>query len=200
METAFVSEERFTRDQFHAWAESLPADDRNRYELLDGRIAATPLPGWPHSRLAMRIASRLLPHVEANRLGEVLESSAGYDLPSGDCVQPDLSFFSTATLQHGPRPVEGKSLAFAPDLVVEVLSPSTRRRDLTEKRAIYERNGVAEYWVVDPPARRVVIFVREDGTSGDGPPGFAPGIGWESGPAPSRLFPGIGLSIEQIFA
>lgn len=199
METAFVSEELFTRDQFHARTETLPPDDRNRYELLDGRIAVTPLPGWPHSRLAARICARLLHHVESARLGEVLESSAGYDLPSGDCVQPDVSFFSNETLRRGPLPVEGKSLAFAPDLVVEVLSPSTRRRDLNEKRAIYERNGVAEYWVVDPRARRVTIFARGDRTSTSDATSFAPGIAWESGPAPSRLLPGLALTTEQIF-
>lgn len=197
METAFLSGERFTREQFHAWAETLPPGDRNRYELLDGRIAVTPPPGWPHSRLAIRISSRLLHHVETLGLGEVLESSAGYDLPSGDCVQPDVSFFSNETLRRGPLPVEGRSIAFAPDLVVEVLSPSTRRRDLTGKRSIYERNGVAEYWVVDPSARRVTIFTRGDRSTGSG---FGPGITWESGPAPSRLLPGLALTAEQIFA
>lgn len=199
METAFASEGRFTPGQFRTWAERRPADDRNRYELLDGRIAVTPPPGWPHSRIAARMACRLLLHVEKGRLGEVLESSAGYDLPTGDCVQPDVSFFSNETLRSGPAPVEGKSLAFAPNLAVGVLSPSTRRRDRTEKREIYERNGVAEYWVVDPVARSVTIFAREEPGTGGTTSGFGPGAAWKSGPAPSRLLPGIDLTIEQIF-
>lgn len=200
METAFVSEGLFARSEFHRWLERVPENDPNRYELLGGRIAMTPPPAWPHSAVAMNVAFHVRLHTDAHLPGgRVQESSAGFDLPTGDCVQPDVSWFSKDTLQRGPAPIAGKRLALAPDLVVEVLSPATRRIDLTTKREAYERSGVAEYWVVDPNRRSVVIFALDQPKPG-GRPCFDAGTIWASGPAPSRLFPGIDFSIEQVFA
>lgn len=196
VEPAFVSEDRFTREEFHAWIRELPASDRHRYELLSGRIAMTPPAGWPHSVVTARIVAALMVHVDARRLGTVQESSAGYDLPSGDCVQPDVSYFSRDTLRRGPAPRVGGSVEFSPDLVVEVLSLSTRKRDLGEKREIYERNQVAEYWVVDPVAGTVTVFAREATTGGMG---FDEPTTRDRGRIPSRLFPDLDLPIERLF-
>ena len=181
MPTTLPSESRITPAQFHSLLARLPDSDRHRYELLSGRVTMTPPPGWPHPAVASNLVFHLRLHVDAHFPGaRVLESSNGYDLPTGDCVQPDVSLISKATLDCGPAPVAGKSLAFAPDLAVEVLSPSTARRDLADKRSIYERAGVAEYWVVDPTTRSVVIFTRESVA----PPGatscFDAGTTWTS--------------------
>ena len=76
----------------------------------------------------------------------------GFDLPSGDTVAPDVSFTSKARWDAAPPPRPGKYLQVVPDLVVEVLSRSTKTRDRGEKKAIYEANGVAEYWLVNSQA------------------------------------------------
>ncbi len=76
--------------------------------------------------------------------------------------------------------------------------PATRRIDLTTKREAYEKSGVAEYWVVDTARRSVVIFARRAAGPGERA-AFDAGTIWASGPAPSRLFPGIALTPQRIF-
>lgn len=78
-----------------------------------------------------------------------------------------------------------------PDLVVEILSPSTRKRDLTEKKDVYARNGVDEYWIIDPGARSMTIFSRV----GDA---FDHGTTCSAGPAPTRLLSGLDTTIERL--
>ena len=100
---------------------------------------------------------------ERHNLGKVFGSSAGYDLPSGDTLEPDASFISHERWAAGPQVRRGQFLRIVPTLVVEILSPGTARRDRTEKKRLYETNGVDEYWLIDPEAREVAIFPRVEG-------------------------------------
>ena len=165
-QTAFVSTETFTQDEFEEWLSELPKEDTNRYELLNGSIVMTPPAGWPHGNTGARIVSPLFNCASQYQLGEVFDSSTGYRLPSGDTLEPDVSFISTARLQAGPAPRRGKFLEIAPNLVVEILSTPTALRDRTEKKAIYERNGVDEYWLVDTDRREVTMFRLVNGRYG----------------------------------
>ena len=85
-------------------------------------------------------------------------SSAGYQLPSGDTLEPDASFISRERWAKGPQPRRGQFLKIVPSLVVEILSPATARRDRIEKKKVYETNGIDEYWLVDPRQREITIF------------------------------------------
>lgn len=193
METAFRSEERFTQAEFLDWLHERPSSDINHYELLGGHIVMTPPAGYPHSPIAARIVAAMLEHVSARRLGIVNESSAGFDLPSGDTVEPDISFISSATLAAGPRPEPGRSYRLVPDLVVEIASRATARRDRTEKKRIYERNGVAEYWIVDPVRRNVTVFRLTGAT-------FSSPLHVLSGSVESSVLPGLTVALPAIFA
>ena len=165
-QTAFVSTEAFTQDEFEEWLAELPQEDTNRYELLNGSLVMSPPATWPHANNGARIVRELGNCAAQNQSGEVFDSSAGYRLPSGDTLEPDVSFISTARLQSGPLPEQGKFLAIVPDLVVEILSPATAKRDRTEKKDIYERNGVDEYWLVDTDRRDVTLFCLVNGRYG----------------------------------
>ena len=193
MQTAFRSDEKFTQAEFWEWLQELPASDINRYELLGGRIIMTP-PAWVgHSLVSVRIVSALESHRRKTGSGMVLESSAGFDLPSGDTLEPDVTFISAARCTTG---LLGKLKGFievVPDLVVEVLSPSTAKRDRVEKKKIYERCGVDEYWLVDPRRHEVTIFTR-DGDS------FGEARVFRAGALSSRIVPDLDLSIEELFA
>ncbi len=167
-ETAFVSTETFTQKAFKQWVEGRPMTDINRYELTNGRIVMVPPAGWGHGEIEVRLGRILLDFVEKNNLGRVFGSSTGYDLPSGDTLQPDISFISSERWGGGPRVPRGHFLKIAPTLVVEILSPATARRDRIEKKRIYEANGVEEYWLVDPYRREVTIFHLVGGKYGVG--------------------------------
>lgn len=191
-ETAFQSDETFDQISFRRWLRRRPADDLNHYELIDRRIVMTPPAGWPHAPIGSTIGHLLSGFVRRNRPGTVLDASAGYDLPSGDTVEPDVSFISNRRRAAGPTPVRGQFVRIVPDLVVEILSPATSRRDRTEKKAVYERNGVDEYWLVDPVKRAVTVFHLDGGRYGAARP-------ITRGRMRSRVLPEMHLTIEQIF-
>ena len=193
VDTAFRSEERFTQEEFFAWLQRRPASDINQYELIRGRIVMSPPAGWPHGALGSRINARLYLVVEQHRLGVVQDSSAGYDLPSGDTLEPDVSFMSQARFAAGPAPVRGRFLGIVPDLAIEILSKSTARHDRGEKKAIYEESGVTEYWIVDPDRNVVTVYSLGDG-------GYGAGTRVRAGRIPSRVLPQLELTIEELFA
>jgi len=114
----------------------------------------------PRSRL------RIHAHGGKHDLGKVFGSSQGYELPTGDTLEPDASFVSNARWSAGPAPKRGEFLRVVPDLVVEILSPSTASRDRGEKRKAYEAAGVRELWLVDERAGEVLVFARKAKTLG----------------------------------
>ncbi|MGH7789496.1 MAG: Uma2 family endonuclease [Candidatus Binatia bacterium] len=123
--SAIARDTRLDRAAFRRWLTRRPASDLNHYELLDGRIVMTPPAGWPHGRIDATLAHLLRAHVAQHHLGIVLGSSTGYDLPSGDTVEPDVSFISSAQFAAGPSPTRGRFLHIVPTLIVEILAPST---------------------------------------------------------------------------
>ena len=106
------------------------------------------------------------------------------------CLIPDIIFVAQrpAAISLGPKTIDAP-----PDLVVEILSPGTRRRDLTTKRALYARFGVQEYWIVDPDARTVTVLAL----AGDN---FEPVPRGEGGAIASRVLPGFTLALNDVFA
>ena len=168
MNTTFVSERTFTQDEFLAWIETITWEDPWRYELVKGRIVMSPPAGWPHGRHGANVVVLLGNHA-ARHGGQVLDSSMGYVLPTGDVLEPDASWISRERWAAGPEPQRGKLLRIVPDLVCEVLSPYNRDRDLGEKRAIYAASGIREYWIVDPDAPMVMIIRGTEGPEFYGP-------------------------------
>jgi Uma2 family endonuclease len=192
MDTAFRSDERFSLEEFRQWLEERSPSDRNRYELLDGAILMTPPSRFPHSAVAVRIVVALDRHARSTDGGLVQESSANFELPAGDLLEPDVTYISATRLAAGPKPERNRDLLVVPDLVVEVLSPSTARRDRTDKKSAYERAGVDEYWLVDTQRCELLIFMREGATFGE------PVI-VRSGPVASRVAPSLDLTVEELF-
>ena len=116
-------------------------DDGLRHELLDGEHVVSPSPGTSHQLISRRLSLILGAYVNAHQLGQVLHAPYDIKLSMITVLVPDLVFFTT---ERFARVVNEKHATAAPDLVVEILSPGTRRRDKGRKRAIYEREGVRE--------------------------------------------------------
>jgi Uma2 family endonuclease len=134
-----------TKLDYAAYA-AIPADGK-RYELLDGELHVTPSPRPLHQRIVLGLAKAL-----ERRLGpgvEVFVSPLDVIITRHDVLQPDI----VAVAQ--PSQVSARGIEGPPLLVVEVLSPTTRAYDRTEKAAGYARLGVPHYWIVDPMARRI---------------------------------------------
>jgi len=154
----FESTVTLSQPEFSEWIAGRQGNDLNRYELLNGRILMNPPAAWPHGAIGNNLQVLLGSYVKLKKLGRVFDSSQGFELPSGDTVEPDHSFVPQARWNAAEPPVEGKFLRVVPDLIVEVLSASTASMDRGEKKAIYEHNAVSEYWLVDPRRREVTVF------------------------------------------
>jgi Uma2 family endonuclease len=129
-------------------------DDGRRHELIDGEHYVTPSPITRHQRVLGRLFAALFQYCDANPIGEVFQARFDVVFSMFDVVEPDL----LVVMADQADIVTDKHVRGAPALVVEVLSPGTRRHDEGIKRKLYDRSGVREYWVVDP--ERDVITVR----------------------------------------
>lgn len=134
-------------------------EDGTRYEIIDGELYELPSPNFEHAIAVANIFALLLPVVRS-LAGRVLTAPLDVRFPGADPVQPDVLVLLPERLARtsGKRVVEG-----APNLVVEVLSPSNREHDLVRKRNTYARGGVSEYWLVDPRAQTVEVLALRDG-------------------------------------
>ena len=134
--------------------------DDERWELLDGELVMAPSPNVPHQDIAGSLFVFLKLFVDQMGLGRVFIAPLDVVLSDTNVVQPDLLFVSTER-QHI---VTETNIQGTPDLVVEVLSPSTTSRDWRIKLDLYAQHGVQEYWVVDPEAQRIWVMVQTEGS------------------------------------
>jgi Uma2 family endonuclease len=129
-------------------------DDLLRHELIDGEHYVSPAPAVKHQDIVLNLGRILSIFVRANRLGKVMVGPVDVLFTEHDVVEPDVLFVAAA---HGDR-VRERYVASAPDLVVEVLSPSNRGYDRIKKRRLYEAQGVPEYWIVDPSTETLEVY------------------------------------------
>ena len=189
----FESAQLLTQTEFVAFVEECErVGDRAHYELLNGRVVMNPPAGYPHGEIESNVQWVVGKIVREHGLGKVFGSSQGFELSSGDTVEPDHSFVSAARWSAAPPPESGKFLRVVPDLVVEILSTRTASQDRGEKKAIYERNAVLEYWLVDPRSRQVTAFSYQDGHFDGG------AVHAESEGFASRILNGAEVRVDEL--
>jgi Uma2 family endonuclease len=148
------------RDDLHArWSYEdllrLPEDGK-RHELIGGEHLVSPSPTPRHQTVLVNLTRLLANHARATGCGKVYVAPLDVVLSPRDVVEPDILFVAA-----GLQDIVGERfLDRAPDLAVEILSPSSRRIDAVLKRHLYEKHGVAEYWLVDPEAGTVEVLRR----------------------------------------
>ncbi|MGH7858659.1 MAG: Uma2 family endonuclease [Candidatus Binatia bacterium] len=138
-------------------ADYLALPDEPRCELIYGRFHVTPAPIVRHQEIVLRLAKLLLEHADSCD-ARVVVSPVDVVLGERTVVQPDIVYITAAR-----KSIVGDRVEGAPDLVVEVLSPATARRDLGEKLKLYAEAGVAEYWLVDPTAKTFQLLENRGG-------------------------------------
>jgi Uma2 family endonuclease len=193
METTFRSDEKFTQAQFLVWLQKHSRMLTGTCELIGGAIVMAPPANYPHSLLVTRLVASLEHHVRSGNLGQVHAPSAGYEFRSGDTLEPDVSFVSASRLERGPAPSAGQMMRVVPDLVIEVLSRSNERYDRKEKKKIYARNGVDEYWLVASRNRSVTVLRRVDDD-------YDQGVSYVNGQIRSQVLSGLTLTVDELFA
>ena len=134
-----------------------PGDER--YELLDGELILVASPNMAHQDVVTNLGTRVSVFVREGDLGKLYFAPTDVILSDSEVVQPDLLFISKER-EHIRTPANIKG---APDLIVEILSPSSARRDWGYKRDLYARHEVKEYWIIDPTNRLVHVMLLKDG-------------------------------------
>jgi len=124
------------------------------YQLIEGELIMSPAPSYSHQRMVGRVFLKLSRLLEEKGLGEVLISPIDVYLDEKNVFQPDI----VVLLKEGKAKVEEKGIFGPPDVVVEILSPSTAYYDLIVKKEVYERVGVKEYWLLDPNRKTFEIY------------------------------------------
>ena len=163
--------------------------DDERWELIDGELFRMPSPNIAHQMISGELFPRMKQFVQERNLGIVFHAPTDVVLSDSDTVEPDLLFISRERMGIITR----LNIQGAPDLVVEIHSPSTTQRDLTAKRALYARSGVKEYWPVDPEARTVRVLLLHGGDFVEA------GIYREGDVVSSSTLEGFSFRPEEIF-
>ncbi len=130
-----------------------------RYELIDGVVVMSPSPSIVHQRVIARLIAEITIFLDANPIGEVypeIDVNLSAALGSNTVYRPDVVYLRRERVQESPERIN-----CAPDLVVEVISPDSRKYDGVTKKNDYEAAGVGEYWLVDPLKSRMNFFVRQ---------------------------------------
>ena len=134
-----------------------PEDER--YELIDGELIMAAAPNMAHQRTQRKLGWRMASTVETEDLGEVFFAPCDVVLSEHTTLQPDLIFVS----KENESVLTDANIQGAPDLVVEIISPSSTGRDWTIKRDLYAKYGVKEYWLIDPINRTLWVMRLRDG-------------------------------------
>jgi len=177
-----ASTARYTYDDLASFP-----DDGLRRELIGGELIMSPAPHLRHQRVVMQLAGRLWLYSQEHG-GEAYPAPTDVYFTHEDVVEPDVAFVRA---EHSDQ-LEERFIRSAPDIVVEVSSPSTRHLELVHKRSLYERNGVPEYWYVDLEADRVEVYRLDKGQYGH------PEILERGDKLTSPVLPGFAVTIKDL--
>jgi Uma2 family endonuclease len=130
-----------------------------RVQLIDGEFVMEPTPTYRHQRIHRNLFVALATFVLDNSLGEVLSAPLDVQLSRHDVYQPDILFIS----RDNAGIIVNDKIVGAPDLVIEILSPPTTHFDRKQKQEGYGRYGVREYWICDPVANTVEVYLGLNG-------------------------------------
>jgi len=133
-------------------------DDGKRHELIDGEHYVTPSPNTKHQRVSMNLVVAVALYLRRHPIGQLFAAPFDVVFSDLDVVEPDLLYIS----RERSSVLTDKHVRGAPDLVIEIVSPGTRRIDEVIKRKLYERFGVPEYWIVDPELDGIKVYRRID--------------------------------------
>ncbi len=132
-------------------------EDNDQYQVINGDLVMTPAPYTIHQRVSINIVDKLIQFLKSNPIGRILYAPVDVVLSETNVFQPDILFVAN----ENSKIITEKNITGAPDLVIEILSPSTGYYDLTEKKDVYAEFGVKEYWIVDLKKQSIEFYTNE---------------------------------------
>ncbi|QWK19244.1 MAG: Uma2 family endonuclease [Hydrogenobacter thermophilus] len=145
---ALLEKKKYTAQDYEKLPEGSP------YQLIEGELIMSPAPAPEHQEVSINLSYRLYNVVKKTGKGKVLYAPIDVHLDEENVYQPDI----VVILKDGKAKLTERGVEGPPDMVIEILSPSTAYYDLTEKKEVYERVGVKEYWIVDPKRKAIEVY------------------------------------------
>ena len=149
MASIAVEKKKYTYEDY------LKTPKDKRYELIDGELLTTPSPTPYHQRVSRKLEFILESFITKNTLGEIFYAPCDVYLDNENVVQPDILFISKDRLNI----IGDKNIQSAPNLVIEIISENSVYRDMVQKKRLYARFGVKEYWIVIPEEKEVEVYI-----------------------------------------
>ena len=179
---------KFTPDRY-TYKDYLLIDDDKRYEILRGGLIMVPAPFTIHQRLLIRLSVIFSNFIKEKKLGEMLVAPTDVVLAEDTVVQPDILFINKERLDI----IKEAAIMDSPDLIVEIVSPSSASYDTVEKRDIYEEYGVKEYWLVFPQEKVIEVLTLENNIYRE----FCKGR--KTGVVRSKIIVGLEVDLKEVF-
>ncbi len=160
------------------------------YELINGYIMKKSVPRPQHQRISMRLSIQLGIFIRENRIGELFASPIDVFLDDLNAVQPDLVFIPT----EKQAMITDDGIIGIPDLMIEIISPSSVIRDRVDKKNLYERLNVKEHWIIDPQYQDIEVYTIQNGRYE-----LYSGVTMFEGALKSTIFEGIAINLAELF-
>jgi Uma2 family endonuclease len=173
----------------YTYQDYLKTPDDERYELIQGELLMTPAPNTEHQRISRELGFKMVAFVKDNDLGEVFYAPCDVYLDKENTVQPDILFVSKERLKI----IAKNYIQGAPELVVEIISEQSAYRDTIQKKMLYARFGVKEYWIAAPNEKMIEVYYLADKGYRLTKTYFYNDI------LKSQVLPGFKLELKQIF-
>ena len=140
----------------------LAYDVRDDYEIIEGVKFMSPSPNIRHSNVVINLITAVGNYIKENKLGFIFQDNMDVHLPDGNVFRPDFAFVSAANKK---LVIDNPDDRFhgVPDMVAEIFSRLTMHRDISVKKDVYERNGVKEYWIINPWSESIEVYLLRDG-------------------------------------
>ena len=169
--------------------ERIPQErEGDRHELINGELFVSPSPAFMHQVISANVYSRLERFVQEEGVGRAFYAPIDVIVAPDTVLIPDIIYIARDRLKN----TGGQTIGEPPDLVIEILSPGSRHRDLHVKRELYARFGVKEYWLVEPQEQSLTVLALSGGRYDAVPAG-------KDGTIRSRLLPSFTLSLSDVF-
>jgi Uma2 family endonuclease len=136
-------------------------DDNFQYELLNGELVKKASPTVQHQRISMRLLAAFLQHLHANPIGEIFHAPLDVVLDDYNAPQPDIIFIRNENI--GIINEQEQVVMGAPDILIEIISPGSIKRDRIEKKDLYEKFAVPEFWIIDPNNQSIEVYQLQEG-------------------------------------
>ncbi len=177
------------KEKLWIYREYLELNDDKRYEVIKGRLCEMPAPHFEHQRILNKLNFAMYSFVLKKGFGEILPSPFDVILSEDIVVQLDIVFISKENLKN----IKEGRLFGSPDLVVEIVSPTSYYRDRYEKFEIYEKAGIKEYWIVYPGEKAVEVWVLNEGKY------ELYSIASSEGKVKSKVLKGFEVDLKEVF-